>query len=229
MIKRAHDLAKKKGNPSVDPEHLLVGLLGMEDSLAYMALERLQVDMPKLCGEVESLIPAGEGIPQRIEFSANAKLILESAWTASRFMRHKHIGCEHFLIALLWESDSRIAQILDEHGVTADALKATILGIHRMGIEYGEKLRTKDQYTADRPTEDLPITTESEVLLKKAFGEARISGQKGLRPEHILMALLKLPELDAGKFLQSCGVSIELFKSYLDSLKSKEKPDEPNP
>lgn len=96
----AQDTARAAENLEITPDHLLLGLLGDADSLAFRLLadagatpERVRgaVSLPRATGARHELIP----------FNGPAKKVLELTFREALRLGHDYIGTEHVLLALL--------------------------------------------------------------------------------------------------------------------------------
>lgn len=96
----AQDIARAAENLEITPDHLLLGLLGDADSLAFRLLadagatpERVRgaVSLPRATGARHELIP----------FNGPAKKVLELTFREALRLGHDYIGTEHVLLALL--------------------------------------------------------------------------------------------------------------------------------
>ena len=107
--------ASQLGSLSIEPEHLLLGLL--RDSRAISVLVR--VSLEGLRAEIEKGVVFTEKVSTSVEvpFSAAATRVLQFAAQEADGMRHAHIGSEHLLLGVLREEQSAAASALARHGV----------------------------------------------------------------------------------------------------------------
>jgi ATP-dependent Clp protease ATP-binding subunit ClpC len=103
------------GSLSIEPEHLLLGLL--RESRAMSAL--VPVSLERLREQIEKgvVFTAKVSTSVEIPFSPATKRALEFAAEEANALRHKHIGTEHLLLGLLREEHSAAAAALAAHGV----------------------------------------------------------------------------------------------------------------
>jgi ATP-dependent Clp protease ATP-binding subunit ClpC len=118
--KEAHAL----GAEEIAPEHLLLGLTGVERGTAAQALAALGVDLDGVRREV-----GGEAVREpsrgRLPFTNEAKAVLESSLREALSLNHNWIGSEHILLSLL-EAGGRPVEILEKLGAEPDAIRAEI-------------------------------------------------------------------------------------------------------
>src|SRR6185436_10625240 len=87
------------GSLSIEPEHLLLGLI--RDGRVARILQTIPLE--QLREEVKSRVAFHEEISTSVEipFGNGAKSVLELAALEADELRHAHIGCEHLLLGLL--------------------------------------------------------------------------------------------------------------------------------
>ena len=96
------------GSKTIEPEHLLLGLLREDKSLVTRFLpENVSIEMIR--EQVESYMTKGERISTSVEIplSQMSKEILEYAHEESQDLKHRHITTEHLLLGLLRQKKSR--------------------------------------------------------------------------------------------------------------------------
>ena len=125
----AQKLSAELGHGYIGTEHILAGLLEAEESLAAAVLENRNVTEEKVRELIEQLIaPAGVAPLDEPEgYTPRAQRVLDaSVREASRF-KSALIGTEHILIALIKETDSIAARLLNTIGVNIQKLYVDIL------------------------------------------------------------------------------------------------------
>jgi uncharacterized protein (TIGR02246 family) len=133
--------ASQYGSPYIETEHLLLGLLREDRSLADRVLKTLpSTEMLRM--EIEDSIEARERISTSVEvpLSSECKRILNYAAEESQRLGNRHIGTEHLLLAILREEGCRAADILKDHGVTLDDTREKIADPKLQG--YSERIHT---------------------------------------------------------------------------------------
>ena len=117
-LQEAAELARQTGNQAVEPEHLLLALVGQEDGVGRTLLERagapVQGLQPALVSAIERL-PKVSGAGQPYLGEALSKS-LDTAEREAERLKDEYISTEHLLLAL---ADQKI---LKDAGVTHDAL-----------------------------------------------------------------------------------------------------------
>jgi ATP-dependent Clp protease ATP-binding subunit ClpC len=117
--------ASELGVPSIETEHLLLGLIreprGHSGNL-LLALPRADIRRELETKRTDKKIPVAIGMP----FSAETKRVLEFACEEADGLTHRHIGPEHLLLGLLRETASRAATTLARHGMRLESAREQI-------------------------------------------------------------------------------------------------------
>jgi hypothetical protein len=136
VVTLAQREAKELGHNYIGTEHLLLGMLRLEDSLGARALADFGVGPNEVREDVQRII--GEGAADehqhrrrgpRIPFTPRSKKVLELSLKAARKLKDDFIGSEHVLLALVQEGEGVAAQILRERGVEEKALRRCIVAL----------------------------------------------------------------------------------------------------
>jgi ATP-dependent Clp protease ATP-binding subunit ClpC len=111
--------ASQFGSPSIETEHLLLGLIREDKNLTARFLPRANATIQDIRKEIEGRAVVHEKVSTSVDlpFSEESKRVLNSAAEESERLMHKHIGTEHILLGLLREERSVAAEILREHGL----------------------------------------------------------------------------------------------------------------
>lgn len=124
LIFFARHEASQHDASSIEPEHLLLGLLRADQALFTRFLPA-NVSLEVLREQVEARTDQGQKISTAAEFPLSGKLknVLEYAAAESEHFSHWHIGTEHLLLGLLRESASFVPSVLQEHGLNYSDLR----------------------------------------------------------------------------------------------------------
>ena len=120
--------AREFGHTYVGSEHLLVGLVSEEDSVAARALLSKNITKEQIVDTVIRSI--GKGSPTNVtaaDLTPRTKQIIEMSAFASTRYGHGYIGTEHLLLALLEERDCVAVQILNSLGVNVNDLSREVV------------------------------------------------------------------------------------------------------
>ena len=117
--------ASQFGSPLIETEHILLGLIREDRSLAIRFFSGSSASMQELRREIEKRTAVRERISISVDipFSEESKRALAGAVDESIRMNHKFIGAEHILLGILRDEKSVAAEILREYGVRASAIR----------------------------------------------------------------------------------------------------------
>jgi len=111
----------------IGTEHLILGLLRVDDGLAARALHNLGVGIGVVRPLVESVIGKAKATTdQPIVITARVQKLIGTSFSEAQSMARNWIGTEHLLLGLLVEREGIGAQVLRDLGVTADAVRSEI-------------------------------------------------------------------------------------------------------
>ncbi len=153
--------ALQYGSPVIAPEHILLGLMREDKTLAARYFPgRRGVTVDSVRKEVEERIVLRDRIPQSAELhlSPETKRILFYASEESRHLKSRHIGPEHLLLGMAREERSIAAEILFQFGMRAQDIRDEIgrpqgLPVTQPAAGEGPKLPNLQEFTRDL-TED---------------------------------------------------------------------------
>lgn len=132
VVTLAQNEAKEIGHTWIGTEHLLLGVLGIEDSVGGRALAHFGIALEETREEVKRVV--GEGDEQgpkrrrgpRMPFTPRSKKVLELSLRIARKLKDDHIGSEHILLALFEDREGLASQILRERGVKEKELRRCV-------------------------------------------------------------------------------------------------------
>lgn len=107
------------GNLSIEPQHLLLGLLRESRGITVRLFEAARVSPDALRAEVQTRNAFERHVPTSVEvpFSEPTKHVLQYAAEEADRLLHAYIGTEHLLLGLLREEASMAATLLAIHGL----------------------------------------------------------------------------------------------------------------
>ena len=119
-------------------------------------------------------------------FNDRGRMVVVLAQQEARTLRHNYIGTEHLLLGLLREGGAA-APVFERFDVTTEEVQAQVARIIGQG----------DEVT----TGQIPFTPRAKKVLELSLREALDSGDNYIRPEHILLGLLREGEGVAARIL----------------------------
>src|SRR6202051_3256161 len=116
--------ASQFGQPYIETEHLLLGVLREDKALSNRFLRSL-VPVESIRRQIESRTVKRENISTSVDLplSNECKRVLAYAAEEAERLGHKHIGAEHLLLGLLREEKAFAAEILHERGLRLSTIR----------------------------------------------------------------------------------------------------------
>src|ERR671937_316882 len=158
-IAAAGQLAERRRNPQVTPEHLLSVLLEQEGGVVAPVLSKLGADPRALRAEINAIL---DGLPtmtaggEAAGPSSELVRVLREGEEEMRELKDEYVSTEHLLLALAQHS-SRAGEALRNAGARRDALEkaiAEVRGPHRVTDQSAEdKYRALEKYGRDLTAE----------------------------------------------------------------------------
>ena len=145
------------------------------------------------------------------KFSPKVKKIIQLSREEAIRLGHDFIGTEHFLLGMLQEKDSLPVKVLDSLEVNLDELK------HK--IELTQTLRSADEPAYNFGS--IPLNKHAEKVLKVTSLEAKVFRSDEIKPEHLMLSILKHDENIANRILSDFNVDYEAFKAELEYVRQE--------
>jgi hypothetical protein len=119
--------ASQHGSFFIDTEHILLGLLREDGAMMQRFVGPIDVEK-RIRSEIEKTSPRRDEPPRSVEvpLSADSIEILNLAAREADKLRHRYIGTEHILLAILRLKDCPAARLLSLMGANADVIRDKI-------------------------------------------------------------------------------------------------------
>jgi hypothetical protein len=128
VLTLAQDEAQRFRHPYIGTEHLLLGMLRVDDCLATRVLRNLGAEPSKVRTAVEFIIGRGDlPIVGEVGLTPRAKRAIELAIDEARRMDHHYIGTEHLLLGLVREGEGIAAGVLESLRVNLDTVRHEVI------------------------------------------------------------------------------------------------------
>ncbi|MBQ9086104.1 MAG: ATP-dependent Clp protease ATP-binding subunit [Clostridia bacterium] len=126
-LNRSLSLARELGHTYIGSEHLLLGLLAEEDSIAARLLLAKGADSARIRKRVIDLSGSGSfSDVSPSDMTPRARRIIEASAKESAKCGNHYIGTEHLLLALLNDRDCMGVRILDAEGIPSSELRSDV-------------------------------------------------------------------------------------------------------
>jgi ATP-dependent Clp protease ATP-binding subunit ClpB len=125
-IQRAQQIAQSYGHQQIENEHIVKGILEVDENVTPFLLKKLNVNIGLFQQILDSTLQSFPKVQGgEMGLSRDASTALNEASNIARKMNDEFVSIEHLLLAI-FASKSKVAQILKDQGVTEKAFKAAI-------------------------------------------------------------------------------------------------------
>ena len=130
-LQEGQSLASQLQHQELSPEHLLLALLRQQDGLARPLLEKLNVRIPEVEGQLEQELARRPKISGAAERYLNADLrnVLTQAETEMARLKDEYLSVEHFILALIDPPKTPAGRILQGLGVNRESVMKSLQGL----------------------------------------------------------------------------------------------------
>ena len=137
-------------------------------------------------------------------FTDQAIATIMFAQEESRRLRQTSVGTEAILLGLLRQTDTVASSVLNELGVSLEVARQEVEKI--VGRGTGSSLA------------ELPFTPKTRQILEQALVQAREMGDRYVRPEHLLLALIQDNQGVAIKVLTELGIDLWEIRTQIERV-----------
>ena len=207
LLKDTLDLASKSGNNYVLFEHLFISAIS-ESSYNERILEHLKFDIPKAKEILFKLVQKKSKKLEHPEFEESKEAeqqnvnnvnlfeddegtskIFENAFLKLSNSKYEILGTEQIIAAVLEAKTLETSKVLEENGINPEVFE--------------EKLAQQTSRQSEYDINRVVFTPSAFVVMDLALQTAKELGSSTIKPEHIVLGLLKAKR----------GVAYDVFKS----------------
>jgi ATP-dependent Clp protease ATP-binding subunit ClpB len=130
-LQSAQAHAQEKSNPQVAPEHLLWALMEQKEGVVLPILQKLGVNLQSIAQQLADAVaklPKVQG-QSELYISPSLNRVLEDAFKEADQFKDEYVSTEHLLIALSNAKSEPAGRILQQNGVTKDAILKVLVSI----------------------------------------------------------------------------------------------------
>lgn len=125
-IQLSQQLVQSLGQQQIENEHIFKAIFEVDENVAPFILKKLNVNVPLFLQILDSTIQSFPKVSGgEIQFSRTAGTTLNEAEIIAQKMNDEFVSIEHLILAI-FDSKSKVSQILKDQGVTGKGLKAAI-------------------------------------------------------------------------------------------------------
>jgi ATP-dependent Clp protease ATP-binding subunit ClpA len=214
VLSLAQEEAEYFKHPTINPEHLLLGMLKEEGSVAGRVLTELGVRYEVLKNAVNARTPlVADPARNQVDLAQETKKVLELSVDEARRMGHHYIGTEHLLLGIARLQNGLSVQLLRDMKISPEQIRQTTrrklqeapqasstatdeagggrsFGRARMFSFTGIANRVR-YYNLMRELDRTPLSDAILERLTAAVDEARHMGMQQVEIEHLFLSLLQ--------------------------------------
>ncbi|MFY0689747.1 MAG: ATP-dependent Clp protease ATP-binding subunit [Cyclobacteriaceae bacterium] len=155
------------------------------------------------------------------KFSNRVKEVISLSREEALRLGHDYIGTEHLLLGMIREGEGVAVGLLKKLGVSLDELRTAV------------EQATKGTATTNvKNLANIPLTRQSEKVLKITYLEAKIFKSQLIGTEHLLLSILRDEDNLATQILDKFDVGYDVVKEMLeyqtDNPMAQSETDEPD-
>jgi ATP-dependent Clp protease ATP-binding subunit ClpC len=140
VVTLAQEEARMLRHNRIGTEHLLLGLIQVDDGVAAQALESLGISLAAVREQVEETIGQGRWAPPvNIPYAPQAKKVLDMSLREALALGHHTIGTEHILLGLIRDGEGPAAQVLDTLGADLSGVRQQVLRLLQDAAEQEQR------------------------------------------------------------------------------------------
>ncbi|OIQ16993.1 ATP-dependent chaperone ClpB [Lacinutrix sp. MedPE-SW] len=125
-IQLAQQIAQGLGHQQIENEHIFKAIFDVDENVLPFILKKMRVNIPMLKQILEKQLESFAKVSGGdFSISRDASKMLNEASNIAKNMKDEFVSIEHLILAI-FNSKSKIAQVLKDQGVTEKALKASI-------------------------------------------------------------------------------------------------------
>jgi ATP-dependent Clp protease ATP-binding subunit ClpA len=140
ILQEAQNFAESVNHAIIHLEHILMGLIRLEDSNTRHVLLSLNLKEAELEQQIKPLYPASPSANTSPQLSEDVKQVLVLAVTNARKMVNHSIEPEHLLIGLMKLNNPQITQILKTYNTDAQTIIAATESLMKKQLDKKDKL-----------------------------------------------------------------------------------------
>ena len=196
-VERCQKLALEYGNQEIEEEHLLYGLLTIEDSLILKLIEKMGIQKEHFVNRAEEAVAKRVKVQGgQVYVGKDLNVVLTSAEDEAKQMGDEYVSVEHLFLSMIRHPNKEIKAIWNEYGITRERfLQAlfTVRGNQRVTSDnpeatydtlekYGEDLVEKARNQKLDPVigRDAEIRNVIRILSRKTKNNPVLIGEPGV-------------------------------------------------
>ncbi|SCX79046.1 ATP-dependent chaperone ClpB [Desulfoluna spongiiphila] len=132
MIQEAHELASHKGNPQIEPEHMLAAMMEDREGIVLSIFRKMGVPLDGVSRQLTEILgrlPQVSGAAGDATLSQESRQVLNHAFGEAETMKDEYVSVEHLLLALAGCGRKGVKELFSRFGLTREALLSVLMEI----------------------------------------------------------------------------------------------------
>ena len=196
-VERCEKLAYEYGNQEIEQEHLLYGLLTIEDSLILKLVEKMEINKEHFLDRAEKAVQKRVKVQGgQVYVGKDLNKVLISAEDEAKRMGDEYVSVEHLFLSMIHNPNKEIKVIFNEYGITKERFLqalSTVRGNQRVTSDnpeatyetlekYGQDLveKAKNQKLDPVIGRDSEIRNVIRILSRKTKNNPVLIGEPGV-------------------------------------------------
>ena len=139
------------------------------------------------------------------KFSNRVKEVISLSREEALRLGHDYIGTEHLLLGMIREGEGVAVSLLKKLGISLDELRGAVEKVSKGTASHDVKNLA-----------NIPLTRQSEKVLKITYLEAKIFKSQLIGTEHLLLSILRDEDNIATQILEKFDVNYDVVKELLE-------------
>ncbi len=226
VFQKAYDVAEANGNGFVKTEHLFYALLCTENSGLDKLFDMLDVDTLKVRDIMKKIVekrskqrekhPEGFDTKESDDKYNHILSLVKDPESASVFSRavaklttseYEILGTEQIMLSILEDETGELTSVLSKAGITSE--------------KFSDKLNQITSRLAEYEDKQIIFTPNALLALVNAAETARELGSTAVKPEHVVLGILKSKKGIAYNILRQISTNPELSEQILRPLEKQ--------
>lgn len=141
VLANSREESLRLGHDYIGTEHILLGLLQEQDTLAVNVLKSLKVDLNDLRYKLEESIPVRKGNEATFQvgnlpLNKHAEKVLKFTYLEAKVNKEEEIFPEHLILSLLKHHDNLASQILEDFNVDYETFRSEMEFLSEQGNDH---------------------------------------------------------------------------------------------
>ncbi|MCK9267803.1 MAG: ATP-dependent Clp protease ATP-binding subunit [Alkaliphilus sp.] len=152
VINFSQQMAQQLGHNYVGTEHLLLGIIKEEESIAAKALKNLGIEMEQVQERIVQSVGVGNKPSELLGYTPRTKKVFELSIGEARSLNHNYVGTEHLLLGIIKAGDGIATKILTELGAGLQNVRTEVLKLLNSGGPGGSQKSVPARQNKNTPT-----------------------------------------------------------------------------